>query len=209
MRASKVIYHPQNDADDFKTVEEWLDGLLYYPDGTDVALADGGTGASLTDPGADRMLFWDDSESTIAFLQASTGLAITTTTLAIDKASDANVRAAASNKVLTSDLLESASALVALTDDTTVALDWDAGINFSLTITENRVLGNPTNEQPGTWRTVYVISDGGPDELTFGSEYGGTPPTLDDITTTKAYLVMIYCRAAGQFLVSAIDASPA
>jgi hypothetical protein len=119
------------------------------------------------------------------------------------------VRAATANRVLQAGLLNSASALVALTDATTVALDWTAGINFTLTITTDRILGNPTNEIPGQFRTVFVISDGGPDELTFGSEYGGVPPTLDDITTTKGYLLTIFCRAAGQFLVTAIDGSPA
>lgn len=35
---------------------------------TDLALADGGTGASLTDPNADKILWWDDSASTIKFM---------------------------------------------------------------------------------------------------------------------------------------------
>jgi hypothetical protein len=34
---------------------------------TDVALAHGGTGASLSDPGADRLMAWDDSETSVAF----------------------------------------------------------------------------------------------------------------------------------------------
>lgn len=54
---------------------------LYRAGGTDVALADGGTGASLVDPNADRMLFWDDSAGAVAFLAPGTGLAITGTTI--------------------------------------------------------------------------------------------------------------------------------
>lgn len=129
----------------------------------------------------------------------------------VEWATTAEVRAASasSDQVIRARSINEASALVTLTDAATVAVDWTAGINFTLTITANRTLGNPTNEIPGTFRTVFVISDGGPDELTFGSEYGGTPPTLDDITTTKGYLLSIYCRAAGQFLVSSIDGSPA
>lgn len=128
----------------------------------------------------------------------------------VDQATDAQIRAATSGAhgIMARDL-QSAAAPVALTDAATVAIDWTAGINFTLTVTTDRILGNPTGEIPGQFRTVYVISDGGPDELTFGSEYGGEPPTLDDITTTKAYLLTIYCRAAGQFLVTAIDGSPA
>ena len=54
---------------------------VYRAGGTDVALADGGTGASLSDPGADRILFWDDSEGTIAFLVPNCNLAISGTNL--------------------------------------------------------------------------------------------------------------------------------
>jgi hypothetical protein len=46
-----------------------------------LALARGGTGASLADPNADRILFWDDSASTTAFLSIGTGLSISGTTL--------------------------------------------------------------------------------------------------------------------------------
>jgi len=53
----------------------------YAPGGTDVALADGGTGASLVDPGADRILFWDDTAGAVDWLTAGTGLTITGTTL--------------------------------------------------------------------------------------------------------------------------------
>jgi hypothetical protein len=35
---------------------------------TDLALADGGTGASLSDPNADRLLWWDDSDGAMEFM---------------------------------------------------------------------------------------------------------------------------------------------
>lgn len=44
-------------------------------------IARGGTGASLTDPNADRIMFWDDSAGAVTWLQASTGLEVDTTTL--------------------------------------------------------------------------------------------------------------------------------
>ncbi len=40
----------------------------YSVGGTDVALADGGTGASLTDPNIDRVMGWDDSASAVKFM---------------------------------------------------------------------------------------------------------------------------------------------
>lgn len=44
-------------------------------------LSNGGTGANLTDPNADRILFWDDSATSVAFLEAGSGLSISGTTL--------------------------------------------------------------------------------------------------------------------------------
>lgn len=44
-------------------------------------LANGGTGAALIDPNADRILFWDDSAGSTAFLTAGSGLSISGTTL--------------------------------------------------------------------------------------------------------------------------------
>ena len=55
--------------------------VIYRAAGTDVALADGGTGASLTDPNADRIGFWDDSAGAFTWLTPGTGLTITNTTI--------------------------------------------------------------------------------------------------------------------------------
>jgi hypothetical protein len=41
---------------------------IYRAGGTDIPLADGGTGASLTDPNADRFMFWDDSAGVVTWL---------------------------------------------------------------------------------------------------------------------------------------------
>lgn len=71
-----------------------LTGVGYYIDSTGtvqplasslttpISLANGGTGASLTDPNADRILFWDDSAGAVTWLTAGSGLSITDTTLA-------------------------------------------------------------------------------------------------------------------------------
>lgn len=58
--------------------------LNYIPSvtlGSPLPLASGGTGAALTDPNADRILFWDDSLGAVTYLQTGTGLSITGTTL--------------------------------------------------------------------------------------------------------------------------------
>lgn len=58
-----------------------IGGTAYVAGGTDVAIADGGTGASLTDPNADRLMFWDDSDNGVRWLTPGTNLAITGTTI--------------------------------------------------------------------------------------------------------------------------------
>lgn len=48
---------------------------------TNIGLDKGGTGASLADPNADRVLFWDDSAGQVTWLTMGTNLTITGTTL--------------------------------------------------------------------------------------------------------------------------------
>lgn len=49
-----------------------------------VDLGAGGTNTGLADPGADRIMFWDDSGTVVNWLQLDTGLSITATTLSLD-----------------------------------------------------------------------------------------------------------------------------
>lgn len=50
-----------------------------------IGLAYGGTGANLSDPGADRILFWDDSGSSVAWLGLEPSLTISGTTLGVSE----------------------------------------------------------------------------------------------------------------------------
>jgi hypothetical protein len=96
---------------------------FYSPGGTDVALADGGTGASLVDPNADRIMFWDDSGGAVTWLTVGSGLAITTTTMAVDingLAADASPDLAA-DYVMTYDASGAANKKVLLEDLTPAA----------------------------------------------------------------------------------------
>lgn len=115
-----------------------------------------------------------------------------------------DVRAAVANKVFTADLIETSSALVGLTDASTVAVDWDAAINFSLIVTANRIIGNPTNGQPGTHRTIYVNGNDATDRtITFGNQFLGEVPVITDADNGRAYLLTIMCITTSHFVVSA------
>lgn len=120
-------------------------------------------------------------------------------------ATDAQVRAATTGDlVLKPSLIESASAAVALTDAATVAVDWDAGIYFTLTVTANRTIGNPTNGQPGTTRTILVQGNDTTDRtITFGNQYLGDVPTITDCDSARWYLLTIFCATTSHFVVSA------
>lgn len=141
--------------------------------------------------------------------QAAGTPASTTVAGALRIATTANVREATDgNRAMVSEHLKSANAFVPLADASTIAFDWTAGINFDVTLTANRTLGNPTGSIPGQTRSIVLKGNSGTDRtLSFGSNYGGVPPTLADITSTKWYRISIYCISTTHFLVSAQDAS--
>lgn len=76
---------------------------VYRVGGTDVSLADGGTGASLADPNADRILFWDDSAGAMTWLTLGTGLSITNTTIDATASGIGGSTGAADNALIRSD----------------------------------------------------------------------------------------------------------
>lgn len=160
-----------------------------------MAIADGGTGASTA------------ADAFTALKQAATSSA----TGVVEHADDSEVRAATTgNLALLASHIETAAAPVALTDAGPVAVDWDSGINFTVTVTTNRQIGNPTNGQPGTYRTILVQgNDANARTITFGNQYGGEIPGITDCTSTQKYLLTIYCKSSTQFLVTAIDGTDA
>jgi hypothetical protein len=122
-------------------------------------------------------------------------------------ATDAEIRAASGDGAIKASSIESASAPVTLTDATTIALNWDAGINFDVTLTANRILGNPTNGQPRTTRTVLVKGSTTTDRtLSFGNQYLGTLPVIVDVDNTRWYLLTIFCISSTHFVVTSVKA---
>ena len=82
---------------------------------------------------------------------------------------------------------------VTLTDATSIALDLATGNNFTVTLTGNRTLENPTNTVVGQTGQIYVIQDGtGSRTLAFGSNYKfskGTAITISTSTSSVDLLV--------------------
>jgi hypothetical protein len=106
---------------------------IYRAGGTDVALADGGTGASLADPNADRIMFWDDSAGATTWLTVGSGLAITDTTIDSTVSGIGGNTGAVDNAVLRADggggsTLQTSPVTIA---DTTGVISGTQGVTFS------------------------------------------------------------------------------
>lgn len=124
-----------------------------------LAIANGGTGQTTA------------SAAFVALKQT----ADESTTGVLDLATDAEIRAATTGAhALTAADLESAAAIVTITDGATVTPDWDAFIFGQLTLAGNRALAVPTNLQIGTWRTIWIQgNDGTGRTLTLAAGYLG------------------------------------
>ena len=150
--------------------------------------------------------FTDADPCTVEFARSGDFPATASETVSgvVEMATNAEIRSAASGALaIMAEDLETASAGVALTDAATVAVDWDTAINFTLTVTANRAIGNPTNGQPGTWRTILVQGNDATDRtITFGANYLGEVPTITDCDSGRWYLLTIFCVTTSHFVVS-------
>lgn len=137
---------------------------------TDLAVADGGTGAS------------DASGA-----RTNLGLVIGTNVQAYDADT-------AKTDVVQSFSVAQRGAITALTDGATITPDFAAANNFSVTLGGNRTLANPSNITAGQSGVIVITQDGtGSRTLAYGSYFkfaGGTAPTLT--TTAAAVDVLAY-----------------
>lgn len=160
---------------------------------TALPIASGGTGAA----------------SASAAFTALKQTADETNTGVVDLATDAEIRAAAAGAhAITAEDLETAATIQTLTDAATIAVDWDAFINASVTLAGNRALGVPSNAQPGTWRVIRVIGDSATLRSLSFSGYRGGQATLTDISNAKEYLISLYAIGASTVILKATQAFP-
>lgn len=121
----------------------------------------------------------------------------------------AAVQAASPNRLLEAEHLRTASAFEPLTDTApTLAIDWTAAINWEVTIDGNRMIGNPTNGIPGTFRQILfkgtsATSPTEPHAVTFDNQFGGDLPTITDVDVGRWYLVTLICLTSTIFSASA------
>lgn len=135
-----------------------------------------------------------------------TGTPTLGTAAAMNEATVAEVRSATADKVITAELIESAAALVTLTDATSIAVDWDAFFTAQVAVAGNRTFANPTNVQPGTYREIWVRgTDATPRTISFGSNYKGDLPT-GTVTSTSWLLIGLKAYSATHITVTSAKA---
>ena len=132
-------------------------------------LSNGGTGANLTDPNADRILFWDDSATSVAFLEAGSGLSISGTTISAT-ASFATPLTVVGNATAGSE--------IRLPEDT------DNGSNYVAIKAPDAVTSNRTVNLPDADTNVPIASQ----QLTFSGPTAARTYTLPDATTSLGYI---------------------
>jgi hypothetical protein len=118
-------------------------------------------------------------------------------TVTIDKATAANIRAGASNKVVTADALEAALApVVSATVTGTVARDWSDYCVRDDTVTGNVTYSNPTNVEPGTSREVWIFGDSATERsISWGTNFKGALPDVT-VTSTRGLHVVMSARTS-------------
>jgi hypothetical protein len=91
--------------------------------------------------------------------------------LGASEATAAQYRSNTADKILSTDQVWSAAALVALSDGATIAVDMSTGFNFSVTLGGNRTLGNPTNTKVGQSGAIVVGATGSTRTLALSSNW--------------------------------------
>jgi len=78
-------------------------------------------------------------------------------------------------------------AITALTDASTIAVDFDSSNNYSVTLAGNRTLGQPTNQTVGQSGSIFITQDAtGSRTLAYHADWKWAAATAPTLTTTAA-----------------------
>jgi hypothetical protein len=125
-------------------------------------------------------------------LMRSTGLGLGTIAV-MDEATTAQFWSNTADKGMSTDIVWASAVFQSLTQASTIAVDFGAGINFTTTMTGNRTLGAPSNAKEGQSGVIEIKQDAtGSRTLAYNAVFkfaGGTVPTL---TTTASARDLLY-----------------
>ena len=177
--------------------------LLYRAGGTDVPLADGGTGASLTDPNMDRIMAWDDSAGSVAFI-ALTDL----TDEPVPAAGDFILAYGAEGdlrRVDWGDLPGAAGGIGNVVEDLTPQLggDLDTNSNFILVDDAHGILDESSNEQLIFQTTVSAVN-----YLELTNSATGVGVTVGATGSDAAVDLLLTSKGAGLVRINAVPQYP-
>ncbi|NYT59420.1 hypothetical protein H0A65_10865 [Alcaligenaceae bacterium] len=98
-----------------------------------------------------------------------------------------------------------AAAAGTISGGTTNTFDWAAAVNYTMALTGNRTLSNPTNVLPGTTRVIVVSSSTSTSRtLAFGSNFVGDLPTVS-VTNTANMVLFLYAVSSTKIVVTGVE----
>ena len=123
-----------------------------------------------------------------------------------DSATPAQIKAlTSSNTVTPSVLATAASEPGTISGGTSNTFNWSAAVNYTMSLTGNRTLSNPTNVLPGTTRVIVVSSSTSTTRtLAFGSNFVGDLPTVS-VTNVAHVVLFLYAVSATKIVVSGVE----
>ena len=157
---------------------------------------------TLTDPGADRIFFWDDSATTSAWLEVSTasGINITGTTLAL--ASIPNSSLTNSSVTYTAGAGLTGGGAVALGASATLNIGAGTGITVNADDVQLKNAGALTNNTVSKWDSTNgqfinssITDDGSTVTIGGNLDVNGTTTTIDSIIVSIGDNMMQYANA--------------
>jgi len=186
-----------------------------------ITFLSGGGGTSVTIPRSAATIIYSDGTN-IRYGQLTTGSTLAADTVetvnikdeavTYPKIADAALATAAefrddsASKILPVETVWNAAEYVTTAYSATVTLDLNAGFNFSIAMTGNLTLANPTNAKPGQSGIISLTQDGtGGRTTTFGSNFkfaNGVAPTFD--TAANRVNIVSYTVVSASFIVVAV-----